>query len=528
MAAGQSTQNGGGALSDKSQLALPLLSSCSARSDEDKPPSSGMQSAAALSELMDLVGGWGRMQRRAALAAMLVEANFVTLIVTAVLLLPRLRGLWHMSLSDEALASTSFFAGTLVGQFVIGAVSDRLGRRNALVIALPCAYIATLGMFACDGVFCLAAARSAGGFFAGGALITGYVMYYELTPKRDHFFARMLMVLGGWLTASLYVVAVAYALQDVHWRWTVLAAMLPSPLALLLLPHESPQFLAARGAHAQAVRVLQHIAHTNGVVVSTADLSAALRPPEHAPAAIQSRDGASSVESPTSGASPLVVPADVRTDAGRDHGAGDVGAGGVGSCAGVGVGAGARTKLLHLVRLCLVSAAWLGSVCTYYGILLWPIKLGSELYLRTAMGLVLEAPVYLLMPLAPRLCGSALSAWGVVLAWTALSWMAVAAIGVEGAAGATVLMQARFSATATSTIPYVAASLSFETPVRSSGVGFSASVGRLGSVVAPLLVSLVGSNTERALILAVLSASSALCVAALHQLAPKEPPLARL
>ena len=50
-----------------------------------------------------------------------------------------------------------------------------------------------------------------------------------------------------------------------------------------------------------------------------------------------------------------------------------------------GVGAG-RTTLLTI--------AWVGSTCSYYGVTLWQLDFGGGLYLQNALGASLELPAY--------------------------------------------------------------------------------------------------------------------------------------
>jgi MFS family permease len=398
---------------------------------------------------LELVGGWGRMQRRAAAGAMLVEANFVTLVFTAVILLPRWKATWHLDSGDAAIAATSFFAGTFFGQFVIGAIADRIGRRAVLLIALPCGYIATLMVFACESVGCVAMMRGLGGFFIGGALIASYVTFFELTLQRDRFFAKMLMVLGGWTTPGLFVVGVAFALREASWHWVLLGSLIPSPLALVCLTIESPQFLVAHGRRDEALQTLEKMAIINRCKVSQLELTGSVdRPAAAAPSGGRALSRTASAAAASTAAAS--THADLAVPATRlSH---------------------QRERWRQCGRLALVSAAWIGSVCVYYGVVLWPLHMSESLYLTTALGLLLEVspltacyftctptmmplthrllphlhyhsatsdspalplanvpyaapctqvPVYLLLPLSARALGSATNVWAFVLLWCA-------------------------------------------------------------------------------------------------------------
>ena len=105
--------------------------------------------------------------------------------------------------------------------------------------------------------------------------------------------------------------------------------------------------------------------------------------------------------------------------------------------------------------------------------------------------------------------------WLFTQAWTAAAWALITIFGLDGVTGTLLLLHARLATTAVSTIPYVASAEAFPTATRSCGVGFAASFGRLGSVLAPLLVNLLPTTSTRAGTLVVISGAAALCTAAL-------------
>ena len=519
------------------ELQMPLLDSSAARSDA---PSASTDHDG----LLHLTGGFGRYQMRVCVAAWVIEANFVTLIMIGVLLVPRLRDVWQLTPVDEGLLSTAFFAGTFVGQAVLGALSDWLGRRLVLLVALPCGWACVLGMFASWDVPSMCLARALGGFFLGGSLISGYVTFFEMTVERLRVHAKVLMVVIGWTAVALVITLIAYLLRDLSWRATVIAALLPAPLALLFLQADSPRFHAERGQNEKALGVLEEIARVNRVQLPPGTLARAL---------------AGVMPQSSIPLSDLSTPAQQRQVASST--AESARANGVTGEQSI-LPAAISSPIIHgrrqLLVTLLVSLAWFGSVCAYYGVVLWPLEV-DNVYSRTALGMLLEVPGYTFMYVAgtprcrsclPLLFGSATCAmirsnstighyhararshmlvscvcalvvlwssrlWLFSQVWSAAAWGLIAIFGVDGVTGTLLLLHARLATTIVSTIPYVASAEAFPTATRSCGVGFAASSGRLGSVLAPLLVNLLPTTSTRAGTLVVISGAAALCTAAL-------------
>ena len=155
-------------------------------------------------------------------------------------------------------------------------------------------------------------------------------------------------------------------------------------------------------------------------------------------------------------------------------------------------------------RTLLVAVAWFGSTCAYYGVALSPVHvMGEDIYLQNALGGLLELPAYLLMPILGDRFGRSRTWAGFLIVGSVplliLSWYfhnhhthghhaKHAAFNTDTPLVMVVLsLLARFGATGASAICYVAAAEQWPTSSRNLGVGFGASCGRLGSILAPLL-----------------------------------------
>lgn len=158
------------------------------------------------------------------------------------------------------LLAVQFGVGILVGEYLIGMVADRWGRRSALVvsslaIALLIWPTALTNSF---GLLLLFFGLSSLGM--GGVLSTNVVYMGEIVPPRER--GRVM------LASQVLAVLVFGALGNIpgllwvpnHYQWFIdLFAVVPIvvlvPLALFALP-ESPRWLEAHGHHADAERVM--------------------------------------------------------------------------------------------------------------------------------------------------------------------------------------------------------------------------------------------------------------------------------
>ena len=189
-------------------------------------------------------------------------------------------------------------------------------------------------------------------------------------------------------------------------------------------------------------------------------------------------------------------------------------------------------------RTLLVGLAWFGSTCVYYGVALSSHSSHDEsIYMHNLLGALLEFVAYLLMPLLSGACGRS-ATWTAFLALGAMPLLAISALPLmtadshfghplhtrdfahhvhrhghahtiedpepepmrrlaedASASGSSsplfvvVALQllARVGATGAAAIAYVAAAEHFPTTSRNLAVGYGASCGRIGSILAPLL-----------------------------------------
>ncbi|MGA9873850.1 MAG: aromatic acid/H+ symport family MFS transporter [Rhodococcus sp. (in: high G+C Gram-positive bacteria)] len=151
--------------------------------------------------------------------------------------------------------STAGLVGMTIGALTIGTLTDILGRRKSLILAVAAFSVLTfLCAFAPNplvfGVF-----RFLAGVGLGGALPTALALVNEFTPKRKGGSASTTLMTGYHVGAVATAVLALVLIQPFGWRSMFVAGALPAivllPLMIRFLP-ESPAYLLVKGRRAEA------------------------------------------------------------------------------------------------------------------------------------------------------------------------------------------------------------------------------------------------------------------------------------
>jgi MFS family permease len=134
----------------------------------------------------------------------------------------------------------SYVLGTLVALVVFGDLSDHIGRRPVLAIAVVCAAVSTGLFLAATGIGLLIVARVVSGTAAGFATGTATAALAELQPRGDHQAAAVVASganmtgLGlGPLVAGLFAAYVAMPLHSVFWAYLGACALALAAVAVI-------------------------------------------------------------------------------------------------------------------------------------------------------------------------------------------------------------------------------------------------------------------------------------------------------
>jgi AAHS family 4-hydroxybenzoate transporter-like MFS transporter len=172
---------------------------------------------------------------------------------------PALSKDWHLSRAALGPIFSASLAGLMIGLLVIGPLSDRFGRKPAMVMSTILFGCFTLLTAAAHGVPDLLFYRLVAGIGLGGALPNALALTGEYCPSRRRATMVVIMfcgfslgsILGGGLTAAL--------ISQFGWRPVFLVGgilpLLLAPLLIAKLP-ESLHFLVANGRKREQIALL--------------------------------------------------------------------------------------------------------------------------------------------------------------------------------------------------------------------------------------------------------------------------------
>jgi sugar porter (SP) family MFS transporter len=176
--------------------------------------------------------------------------------------LPFLRDEFRLSDVQVELIAGVLLVGCIAGAAGAGVVSDRFGRRRALIVSAIVFALASVASALPRNPVELGWARFAAGIAIGLASVLGPMYIAEVSPPRIRGLLvsiNQLAIVTG-ILAAYYVNWQLASGEAGNWRWMFASAAVPSVafwLGLLGIP-ESPRWLAARDAPA-ALKVLERV-----------------------------------------------------------------------------------------------------------------------------------------------------------------------------------------------------------------------------------------------------------------------------
>ncbi|MBZ4486431.1 MFS transporter [Microbacterium sp. cx-55] len=352
---------------------------------------------------------------------------------------------WDLVPAETSLIASIGFVGMAVGASVGGLLADRFGRRQVFAVTLLVYGIATGASALVGGLAALLVLRFIVGLGLGAELPVASTYVSEFAPARMR--GRLVVLLEafwaiGWTAAALIGYFVIPASAD-GWRWAFALGAVPAVYALIVrwgLP-ESPRWLASRGRYTEADDIVTALERSAGHLSTSPPLVVA----PVAPAA-SARDRLAALWAP---------------------------------------GLGRRTASLWIVWFCVNFS--------YYGAFIWiPTILVSQGY-----DLVRSFGFTLLITLA-QLPGYLVAAWAierwgrritlvVFLAGSAVSAVLFGVSSGEVMVIVTGMSLSFFNLGAWGAL-YAVTPETYPTPLRATGSGWAAGIGRIASILAPLSV----------------------------------------
>ncbi len=175
---------------------------------------------------------------------------------------PAIMKLWHISVSTIALLSSATFGGMFVGSTIGGWLSDRIGRKKALLLTILCyAGFSMLNALVWEPVG-LFITRLLTGVGISAMTVVGIAYISEIYPARARgAYQGWIMVIGLFgVPATAYVARAVVPLGTWGWRlvfvWGSLGILFPLFYNLL---EESPRWYEDHGRYDEADAVLDRI-----------------------------------------------------------------------------------------------------------------------------------------------------------------------------------------------------------------------------------------------------------------------------
>ena len=167
---------------------------------------------------------------------------------------------WGITKTDAGWIASVGFIGMALGATLGGLVADRLGRRQVFALTLLVYGVATGASALVSGLAALLVLRFVVGLGLGAELPVASTYVSEFAPARIR--GRLIVLLEafwavGWTAAAVIGYFVIPASAD-GWRWAFAIGAVPALYALIVrwgLP-ESPRWLASRGRIAEADRIV--------------------------------------------------------------------------------------------------------------------------------------------------------------------------------------------------------------------------------------------------------------------------------
>lgn len=168
---------------------------------------------------------------------------------------------WNLSSIELGLLGSYALVGMFVGSFVVGTLSDLLGRRRMLLACVTLFSLTMIGAAWAPTPTWFAVFRLAGGLGLGGLIPVAAALTIEYSPPAKRGFNYGVMYSGYSLGILCSAAVAMIMLSQLGWRWVIGVGALPLllvPVLARLLP-ESLEYLLAKGdeagARAQAQRL---------------------------------------------------------------------------------------------------------------------------------------------------------------------------------------------------------------------------------------------------------------------------------
>ncbi|XP_052712009.1 organic cation transporter protein-like [Crassostrea angulata] len=168
-------------------------------------------------------------------------------------------------------AKMIFFAGVFVGALLLGALSDKIGRKKTLILSVLGLLASSLAVAWAENFYLFCVLRFIVGFCCAGTFMSAFVLGMEIVGPSKRLWAGV--VIEYFFALGLVLLClVGYLVRE--WKYNEIVLSVPSAFILVywwLLP-ESPRWLINRGKFEEAKVIIRKIAKRNKVEVTEKQL----------------------------------------------------------------------------------------------------------------------------------------------------------------------------------------------------------------------------------------------------------------
>ncbi|TVU30901.1 hypothetical protein EJB05_22554 [Eragrostis curvula] len=415
---------------------------------------------------------------------------------------PLVRQQWDVSPQHESLLSSVVFAGMLIGACLWGFLSDKYGRRTALLFSILLTTGAGFLSAFSPNYISLLAFRFLVGIGVGGAhVFTSWFLEFVPAKNRGSWMIvfSCFWTIGTISEASLAWTQLVYALhvslflvysfifrlqvviEKLNWRWLLGFTALPCFVLLLffVITPESPRYLCVQNRMTKATHVLERMANVNkvtlppGVLTYHREIQA-----DHAVHTSENRHLPVTENECT-----------VDSDKGSKSG-----------------GITALRMLLSpklLRSTLLIWFVWFANSFAYYGLVLLTSQLSDanrrcgsgqkseahktdpNLYKDIFITSLAELPGLVVSAVIVDWFGRKATMW--ILMFACCAFLGPLAVHQNESLTTALLFGARACGMGSSTVLCLYAPEVYPTPARSTGVGIATAIGKIGGIVCPLI-----------------------------------------
>lgn len=403
---------------------------------------------------------------------------------------------WQLGSAELSWIASAGFIGMAVGASLGGLLADRLGRRQVFAITLLVFGIATGAAALSWSLGVLIVLRFIVGLGLGAELPVASTYMSEFAPPRIR--GRIIVLLEafwavGWTVAALIGYFIV-PLSDNGWRWALAIGAVPAIYAVIVrfaMP-ESVRFLESRGRTEEAEATVRQFEESAGITDAVASVPAATSAFEHGSVAAEAGDAAG--------------PPHPRLTARQQ--------------------VAALWAVPHRLQTLALWVVWFCVNFSYYGAFVWL----PSILVASGFSLVKSFEYTLIITLA-QLPGYLVAAylvekWGrnktlaVFLTGSAVSAVLFGLAGLEWQVIGAGMLLSFFNLGAWGALYAVTPEL-YPTELRATGSGWAAGIGRIASIIAPLLVPILTGVGGSELLFSVFAAFFLVAAAAALGLADK-------